>query len=126
MQPPPLEKPDRFAPWARHLLFGLVVVGSLAMLAIFMAVPAFQRMFMDFGGELPVATRILIQIRYLFLFAAIVPGVFAYLVLYKKSGVSLAPDWIFAALGLEFILFILAVSALFMPILQLAATSPGT
>lgn len=123
MLPPPLEHPRGLTRLSRLILFSLTVFGSLVMLAIFAAVPVFSRMFMEYGSELPTVTKVILQIRYLYLFAGIALGAVSYILLYGRNARQSVTQWIVAIILVEFVLFIIAGSALFMPILQLAATT---
>jgi len=78
---------------------------------------------MDYGNELPTVTKVILQIRYLYLFAGIALGTVSYILLYGRNATQSAAQWIVAIILVEFVLFIIAASALFMPILQLAATT---
>jgi hypothetical protein len=126
MLSPPLEETTRLTRLSRLILFALTVFGSLVMLAVFAAAPAFSRMFMDYGSDLPTVTKMVLQGRYLYLFAGVAPGAISYVLLYGRNATRSAIQWIVAIILVEFALFIIAASALFMPILQLAAPSAGT
>lgn len=125
MTPPPIpDQPGaRLGRITKLLLFAAAIFGSLVFGAIFFAIPVFVEMFSDFGAELPKITRFFISARPAYLPMALTFGLIAYHLLYGKLQKSGSIFAVLALLGLEYAIFVMSFSAMFMPIFNLSAVA---
>jgi len=121
-QNPPLQDessgPGRIA---RIILSVAAILGSVAFLVVFFAIPIFNAMFADFGAPLAAATRVMIALRPMYAVTAVLSGLLAYYLLYRRKQDGITWVLMLALLGTEYFALVMSVAAMFMPIFQLGA-----